>query len=53
MSGKFEQMAVNNSILMDNIMALQNGFLDSRSTKTRKSLGQFFTGLNVSNYMAS
>jgi len=37
----------------DNIISLQRAFLRSKSLKSRKILGQFFTGLIVSDYMAS
>jgi len=37
----------------DNIISLQSAFLRSKSLKSRKILGQYFTGLIVSNYMAS
>ena len=37
----------------EDIIALQNNFLVSKSTNQRKILGQFFTGEIVSNYMAS
>lgn len=36
-----------------NIISLQSTFLRSKSLKSRKILGQFFTGLIVSDYMAS
>ncbi|MEJ1298817.1 MAG: Eco57I restriction-modification methylase domain-containing protein [Candidatus Sedimenticola sp. (ex Thyasira tokunagai)] len=37
----------------EDIMALQSNFLASKSMNQRKSLGQFFTGIIVSDYMAS
>ncbi|AYQ57043.1 Eco57I restriction-modification methylase domain-containing protein [Bathymodiolus thermophilus thioautotrophic gill symbiont] len=39
--------------LKNDITCLQRDFLRSKSMKVRKSLGQFFTGSVVSNYMAS
>ena len=38
---------------MDDIVALQSGFLGSKSMDKRKALGQFFTGSVVAEYMAS
>ena len=38
---------------MDDIMRIQSDFLTSKSMEVRKSLGQFFTGSIVSEYMAS
>ncbi|MCY4357392.1 MAG: Eco57I restriction-modification methylase domain-containing protein [Gammaproteobacteria bacterium] len=38
---------------VQDILALQGEFLKSKSLKSRKNLGQFFTGAAVSNYMAS
>jgi adenine-specific DNA-methyltransferase len=38
---------------MEDIIRLQGDFLSSKSMVTRKSLGQFFTGVVVSDYMAS
>jgi adenine-specific DNA-methyltransferase len=46
-----QQLAISNSL--DDILALQGDFLASKSMDVRKSLGQFFTGLIVSNHMAS
>lgn len=46
-----EQLKIND--LMEDITDLQSDFLGSKSMDTRKSLGQFFTGSVVSNYMAS
>ena len=37
----------------DYILSLQSAFLSSKSLESRKILGQFFTGLVVSDYMAS
>jgi adenine-specific DNA-methyltransferase len=37
----------------EDIVALQSGFLASKSMDTRKAFGQFFTGAIVSDYMAS
>jgi len=37
----------------DDIISLQSAFLRSKSLESRKILGQFFTGLVVSDYMAS
>lgn len=37
----------------EDIIALQSDFLASKSMDERKSLGQFFTGIIVSDYMAS
>lgn len=38
---------------MEDIISLQSNFLGSKSVNARKLLGQFFTKLIVSNYMAS
>lgn len=38
---------------MEDIIRLQSNFLASKSMEARKSLGQFFTGSTVSEYMAS
>lgn len=38
---------------MEEIIGLQSDFLGSRSMEVRKTLGQFFTGSIVSDYMAS
>ncbi len=46
-----EQLKVTDSI--DDIMRIQSHFLTSKSMEVRKSLGQFFTGSIVSEYMAS
>jgi adenine-specific DNA-methyltransferase len=37
----------------DDIISLQSAFLRSKSLESRKTLGQFFTGSAVSDYMAS
>ncbi len=37
----------------EDIITLQNNFIASKSMDERKSLGQFFTGTTVSDYMAS
>lgn len=42
-----------NSDPIEDIITLQSGFLSSKSMEARKVLGQFFTGLTVSDYMAS
>ncbi len=39
--------------LMEDIIRLQSDFLSSKSMDARKTLGQFFTGAAVSDYMAS
>jgi len=38
---------------IEDIIALQSDFLSSKPMEARKALGQFFTGLTVSDYMAS
>lgn len=38
---------------MEDIISLQSEFLNSKLIDDRKVLGQFFTGINVSDYMAS
>ena len=38
---------------LDDIIGLQSHFLSSKSMEDRKTLGQFFTGSIVSEYMAS
>lgn len=46
-----QQVALISSV--EDIVALQSSFLASKSINHRKSLGQFFTGYIVSDYMAS
>lgn len=38
---------------VSDIVSIQGAFLDSKALEERRSLGQFFTGLIVSDYMAS
>jgi adenine-specific DNA-methyltransferase len=47
----FEQLHLTDP--MDDIVSLQSNFLGSKSMEARRTLGQFFTGSIVSNYMAS
>jgi len=46
-----EQLKTNDP--MEDITALQSGFIGLKSVESRKILGQFFTGSLVSDYMAS
>ena len=46
-----EQLQISDS--MEDIVGLQSDFLSSKSMDARKTLGQFFTGSIVSDYMAS
>jgi adenine-specific DNA-methyltransferase len=46
-----EQLKITNPI--DDIIAIQGDFLTGQDMEVRKSLGQFFTGSIVSDYMAS
>ena len=46
-----EQLQTSDPI--EDIITLQSGFLSSKPMEARKVLGQFFTGLTVSDYMAS
>ena len=46
-----EQLQISNP--MEDIIGLQSEFLGSKSMSARKTLGQFFTGSIVSDYMAS
>ena len=49
--GMLDQLQIRNP--MEDIIDLQSDFLGSKSIDTRKTLGQFFTGSIVSDYMAS